>query len=256
MLSSVSIPFPSARGTVRDRETARRMDPSRALIDRAQAGDASAFREIFKTHRQDVARVVYRMLGPSADMEDVVQEVFLHVYRSLGSFRGDSRFSTWLYRLAVNVTRMHLRKARSRPRFADVDVPDVASEDEARKDDPEALVEQRERVRVLYRLLDGLGEKKREVIVLHDFEGMPAKEIAELVGAPVLTVRTRLFYARKELHAAIANEPILKGVLDALEKSAALAGGSAAPARGEVSSSVRGGISAVRDEADERESQP
>jgi RNA polymerase sigma-70 factor, ECF subfamily len=201
------------------------MDPSRALIDRAQAGDASAFREIFKTHRQDVARVVYRMLGPSADLEDVVQEVFLHVYRSLSSFRGDSRFSTWLYRLAVNVTRMHLRKGRSRPRFADVDVPDVASEDEARRDDPEALVEQRDRVRVLYRLLDALGEKKREVIVLHDFEGMPAKEIAELVGAPVLTVRTRLFYARKELYAAIAAEPILKGVLDALEKSAAAATG-------------------------------
>ncbi len=246
MLSSVSIPFPSARGIVRDRETARRMDPSSALIDRAQSGDASAFREIFKTHRQDVARVVYRMLGPSADVEDVVQEVFLHVYRSLASFRGESRFSTWLYRLAVNVTRMHLRKGRSRPRFADVDLPDVASEDDARKDDPEAVVEQRERVRVLYRLLDGLGEKKREVIVLHDFEGMPAKEIAELVGAPVLTVRTRLFYARKELYAAIATEPTLKGVLDALEKSATSAKGASAPTAAR----------AERVESEERESQP
>jgi len=196
------------------------MDPARALIDRALSGDASAFREIFRAHRQDVARVVYRLLGPSPDVDDVVQEVFLHVYRSLPNFRGESRFSTWLYRLAVNVARMHLRKGRSRPRFADVDLPDVASEEDARRDDPESLSEQRQRVRVLYRLLDQLGDKKREVIVLHDFEGMPAKEISALVGAPVLTVRTRLFYARKELYAAMANEPLLEGALAALQKEA------------------------------------
>jgi RNA polymerase sigma-70 factor (ECF subfamily) len=217
MLSSISIAFPSS-ASAESREAARRMDPARALIDRALSGDAAAFREIFRAHRQDVARVVYRLLGPSPDVDDVVQEVFLHVYRSLPTFRGDSRFSTWLYRLAVNVSRMHLRKGRSRPRFADVDLPDVASEDEARRDDPESLSEQRQRVRALYRLLDGLGDKKREVIVLHDFEGMPAKEISALVGAPVLTVRTRLFYARKELYAAMATEPLLEGVLAALQK--------------------------------------
>jgi RNA polymerase sigma-70 factor (ECF subfamily) len=222
MLSSISIAFPTS-ATAESREAARRMDPARALIDRALSGDASAFREIFRAHRQDVARVVYRLLGPSPDVDDVVQEVFLHVYRSLPSFRGDSRFSTWLYRLAVNVTRMHLRKGRSRPRFADVDVPDVASEEDARRDDPESLSEQRLRVRALYDLLDKLGEKKREVIVLHDFEGMPAKEIAALVGAPVLTVRTRLFYARKELYAAMASEPLLEGVLAALNKATEVA---------------------------------
>jgi RNA polymerase sigma-70 factor (ECF subfamily) len=219
MLSSISIAFPTS-ASAESREAARRMDPARALIDRALSGDASAFREIFRAHRQDVARVVYRLLGPSPDVDDVVQEVFLHVYRSLPNFRGESRFSTWLYRLAVNVARMHLRKGRSRPRFADVDLPDVASEEDARRDDPESLSEQRQRVRVLYRLLDRLGDKKREVIVLHDFEGMPAKEISTLVGAPVLTVRTRLFYARKELYAAMANEPLLEGALAALQKEA------------------------------------
>lgn len=230
MLSSISIAFPTS-ATAEGREAARRMDPARALIERALAGDAAAFREIFRAHRQDVARVVYRLLGPSPDVDDVVQEVFLHVYRSLPSFRGDSRFSTWLYRLAVNVARMHLRKGRSRPRFSDVEVPDVASEEDARRDDPESLSEQRERVRVLYRLLEQLGEKKREVIVLHDFEGMPAKEIATLVGAPVLTVRTRLFYARKELYAAMAAEPILAPVLSAIQKDPA--------AHGDVADSAR-----------------
>lgn len=191
------------------------MDPNRALIERAQSGDPAAFRQIFVAHRSDVSRVVFRMIGPSPEVEDVVQEVFLHVYRSLGSFRGESRFSTWLYRLAVNVSRMHLRKGRSRPRFSDVEVPE-APRDGAPHDTPDVVVERQERVRTLYRLLESLSEKKREVLVMHDLEGVPAKEIAEIVGVPVLTVRTRLFYARKELYAAMATEPSLAAVMDVL----------------------------------------
>lgn len=197
---------------------ARSMDPDAALIARAQEGDTVAFRQIFVRHRGDVTRIVYRMLGPSADVEDVVQDVFLNVYRSLPSFRGDSKFSTWLYRLATNVTRMHLRRGRSRPRFADVEVPE-APRDGAPPDTPESQVEKAERVRALYRLLETLSEKKREVLVLHDLEGVPAKEIAEMAGIPVLTVRTRLFYARKELYAALAEEPSLRGVMEQLLES-------------------------------------
>jgi len=212
-LPAVSLDALVGRSTARD--AARRMDPSRALIERALAGDAGAFREIFVQHRGDVARLVYRMLGPSPDVDDVVQDVFLHVYRSLGSFRGDAKFSTWLYRLTVNVTRMHLRRARSRPRFADVEVPEMPEEG-ARDEGPDAQVERADRVRTLYRLLDGLSDKKREVLVLHDFEGVAAKDIAELLAVPVLTVRTRLFYARKELYAAMASEPSLAAVLASL----------------------------------------
>lgn len=192
------------------------MDPDRALVERALAGDETAFRELFVRHRDDASRIVYRVLGPSPEIEDVVQEVFLHVYRSLGSFRGDARFSTWLYRLTVNVTRMHLRRKRSRPRFADVEVPDAAPTDDAPALDPAEQVDQRARITALYRLVDALSEKKREVIVLHDFDGMPAKEIAESLGIPVLTVRTRLFYARKELYAAMAADPTLHVVVSAV----------------------------------------
>jgi RNA polymerase sigma-70 factor (ECF subfamily) len=197
------------------RTVSQRMDPDRALVERALAGDESAFQQLFVRHREDAARIVYRMLGPSPEVEDVVQEIFLHVYRSLGSFRGDARFSTWLYRLCVNVTRMHLRSKRSRPRFADVDVPEAPTP-EAPVLDPSEQVERRHRVHALYRLLDGLGEKKREVLVLHDFEGMAAKQIADTLGIPVLTVRTRLFYARKELYAAMASDPTLSNVVAAV----------------------------------------
>jgi RNA polymerase sigma-70 factor, ECF subfamily len=188
------------------------MDAVDPLIRRAQEGNEAAFREIFLRHRGDVARVVQRVMGASPDVDDVVQDVFVHVYRSLKSFRGDSKFSTWLYRLSVNVTRMHLRRGRSRPQFSNVEVPEAPPDDEP-LDTPERRMECSERLTALYRLLEGLSEKKRIVLVLHDLEGRPAKEIGEIVGAPVLTVRTRLFYARKELYAAIANEPKLKALL-------------------------------------------
>lgn len=217
MLSSGSIALPlSAAGDDADtRRRPRSMDPDAALIARAQEGDTAAFRQIFVRHRDTVSRIVYRMIGPSPDVEDVVQDVFLNVYRSLPSFRGDSKFSTWLYRLATNVTRMHLRRGRSRPKFSDVEVPEAPRDHEPQLL-PDQQVEQADRVRALYRLLEGLSEKKREVLVLHDLEGVPAKEIAETLEIPVLTVRTRLFYARKELYAALADDPSLSGVMDQL----------------------------------------
>jgi RNA polymerase sigma-70 factor, ECF subfamily len=195
------------------------MDPDRALVERALSGDESAFKQLFSRHRDDASRVVYRMLGPSPEVEDVVQDVFLHVYRSLHTFRGDSRFSTWLYRLAVNVTRMHLRRRKSRPRFADVDVPETPSEDQ-RVLDPGEEVDQRMRIRALYEVLDTLSEKKREVLVLHDFDGVAAKEIAETLSIPVLTVRTRLFYARKELYVAMRSHPALQSIAESLANKA------------------------------------
>ncbi len=197
------------------RQTASTMDGPDPLIQRAQGGDEAAFNELFRRHRGDVSRLVHRVIGASPDVEDVVQDVFVHVYRSLPRFRGESKFSTWLYRLTVNVARMHLRRGRSRPRFVDVPVPEGPREAEP-AETPDRAAERAERVRALYRLLDGLSEKKRMVLVLHDFEGVPAKEIAEMVEAPVLTVRTRLFYARKELYAAIAQDPRLGPAVQAL----------------------------------------
>lgn len=191
----------------------RRMDAVDPLIRRAQEGDESAFRELFLRHRSDVARVVFRVLGPSPDVDDVTQDVFIHVYRSLKSFRGDSKFSTWLYRLSMNVARMHLRKGRSRPQISDAAVPEAPRAGEE-QDSPDQALERGQRVKALYRLVEGLSEKKRAVLVLHDLEGVSAKQIAEIVEAPVLTVRTRLFYARKELYAAIAQDPALAPLLE------------------------------------------
>ncbi len=216
------------------------LDP---VVRRAQNGDESAFEELFARHRGDVSRLVHRVLGTTADVEDVVQEVFVHVFRSLPRFRGDSRFSTWLYRLTVNVSRMHLRRGRSRPRVVDVPVPEAPRE--SHPDGPDRLTERRRRVEALHRLLDQLSEKKRTVLVLHDLQGVAPKDISEIVDAPVMTVRTRLFYARKELYALIAQDPSLAPAVEALldelpgRPKPSRKGGEARPA--EASSAARKG---------------
>jgi RNA polymerase sigma-70 factor (ECF subfamily) len=186
------------------------------LIARAATGDATAFRELYGRHRTDVARLVYRMLGNRSDFEDVIQEVFVQVYKSLKDFRGQAKFSTWLHRVTVNVVLMHRRSARSRPVFADEPPGDgLLRSDDVRPDED---AERRERVRAFGRLLDRLADKKRVVFVLHELEGIAPGEIARIVGAPVLTVRTRLFYARRELEAMLPEEPSLAGLATGLSK--------------------------------------
>lgn len=195
---SASLPKPSSVVRVRTGEADE-------LVERARGGDRAAFRELFARHRQDVARLAYRMLGPSPDLEDIVQEVFLQVHRSLQEFRGQSKFTTWLHRVTVNVVLMSRRAAKSRPVFAaelsdgEPDVGLLPDEDAVRH----------QRLAAFRRVLDRLPEKKRTVFVLHEIEGMLPSEIATIVDAPVLTVRTRLFYARRELCDLMRAEPTL-----------------------------------------------
>jgi RNA polymerase sigma-70 factor, ECF subfamily len=189
------------------REVKPRMPDEERLIARAAGGETAAFRQIYERHRTDVARLVYRMLGQRADLEDVVQEVFVQVYKSLKDFRGQSKFSTWLHRVTVNVVLMYRRSARSRPVFADEPPPETVLR--SKEIGPDEDAERRERVRAFGRLLARLADKKRIVFVLHELEGIAPGEIARIVGAPVLTVRTRLFYARRELEEMLRDEPSL-----------------------------------------------
>ncbi len=188
------------------------------VVKRAQGGDTAAFAELFRKHRNTVAAIAYRMLGPGADLDDMVQEVFLQVHRSLPHFRGQSKFSTWLHRVAVNVVLMARRRAQSRPKYA--------HEDHARHEAdvgpaPDRDVARGRRVEAFRRLLDKLSEKKRAVYVLHELEGLPPGEIARIVDCQVLTVRTRLFYARRELAQLMRAEPTLAHLADESRSSQA-----------------------------------
>lgn len=185
------------------------------LVDRFNRGDPSAFTELFTRHQKDVARLVVRMLGSSHDAQDVLQEVFLQVFRSLPEFRGNSRLSTWIYRVAVNVVLMYRRAGRSRPVLAGADLAPPPTDPEPL---PDEQVELASRVAALERLMARLSEKKRTVFVLHELQGLSPVEIAEIVGAPVLTVRTRLFYARRELLSLIGRDELLAHLCAELEQ--------------------------------------
>ena len=192
----------------------RSVDPLSDLVTRCRTGDARAFLELFRSHRDDVARLVFRMTGTSADLEDLVQEVFLQVHRSIADFRGDSRFSTWLYRLTVNVVLMHRRAAKSRPQLVGDPVRAPAADPRLL---PDEQVARSRRIEAFHRIVDQLSEKKRTVFLLHEIEGLSPAEISKIVGAPVLTVRTRLFYARREVLAMLSKEPALASLAEALD---------------------------------------
>ena len=187
------------------------VDESSSLVARAREGDRSAFRLLFERHRTDVARLVYRMVGPRPEIEDLVQEVFVQVHRSLRDFRGEARFSTWLHRVTVNVVLMHRRAERSRPILTEEVVSGTVEDHGSVHPDDEA--ERRRRIGAFFAVLEEISEKKRVVFILHDLEGMSPTDIAKVVEAPVLTVRTRLFYARRELEEKMQGNSLLGSIV-------------------------------------------
>jgi RNA polymerase sigma-70 factor (ECF subfamily) len=186
------------------------------LVARCQHGDKDALGEFYRSYRAEVARNLHRMLGPGrGDLEDVLQEVFIEVFRSIPRFRGDAKISTWLYRVCVNVALQRLRKRKRR-----AEVPAEVAGESVSDETPERGLDNRRRLDAVYRILDELAPKKRVVFILHEIEGREPKEIAGIVGAPVLTVRTRLHYARKEFYARAARDARLDGVAPAPEGGA------------------------------------
>jgi RNA polymerase sigma-70 factor (ECF subfamily) len=174
------------------------------VVDRVRAGDVAAFRELYAQHSRQVARQL-AFLVPRADLEDVLQDVFVEVFRSIGRFERKSAFTTWLYRVTVHVA-MKARRKQTRSRLDIVedlpDQPDAA----AGPLDTSLSAERQARVETL---LEQLSPKKRAVLVMHDLQGVEAARIAEVLETNVLTVRTRLFYARKELEALAKADPAL-----------------------------------------------
>lgn len=169
-----------------------------SLIDRAKEGDRQALDQLLAEHRDTVRRIVYRTIGSDVDIEDVVQEASIQVVRSIGNFRGDARFTSWLYRLVSNVAKMFIRAKRSPKQLASTRISECPWVRTAEWN-PEDSIAHKERMEKLNGYIAKLSEKKRTVLLLHAAEGLTAAQIAEIVNVPLMTVRTRLFYARKEL---------------------------------------------------------
>jgi RNA polymerase sigma-70 factor (ECF subfamily) len=176
------------------------------LVRRCLAGERAAFERFYREHRKGVAGTLYRVLGDRGELDDLVQEVFVIAFRGMERFRGDSKLSTWLYRICVNVALGRLR-ARGRKGGEPVPYADLFAETDDGSASPEERAQARQELVRVSRVLAALAPKKRVVFVLHEIEGLDIQEIASIVGAPLVTVRTRLHYARKEFYRRVAADP-------------------------------------------------
>ena len=178
-------------------------DTDQQLVERVQAGDKSAFNLLVLKYQHRVLKLVGRFVNDPTEAEDVAQEAFLKAYRALGTFRGDSAFYTWLYRIAINTAKNALVSSRRRPVDFDLDLQDPDQYDRHAKlkeaDTPEGVLLTDEIREVVERALEQLPEDLRTAIVLRELEGLSYEEIAEAMDCPVGTVRSRIFRAREAI---------------------------------------------------------
>lgn len=173
------------------------------LVHRVQSGEAEAFEELVRAHEKTVYNLALRLVGNPQDAEDMAQEAFLKVYRSLPEFRGESKFSVWLYRIVSNVCLDHLRRQGRRPASSlttededgekqQWDVPDESQS-------PERLLEQKLTREAVQRGLETLPEDQRQILLLREIRGMSYEEIGQTLDLEPGTVKSRIFRARKKL---------------------------------------------------------
>ena len=180
-------------------------------IERAKQGDAEAFEFLYNLHKRRVYSLCLRMTANTAEAEDLAQEAFLQLFRKIGTFRGESAFSTWLHRLSVNVVLMHLRK-KGLPSVPLEEVLEPQQEDGPRKEfgaDDLSLLGSVDRVN-LERAIAELPTGYRTIFVLHDIDGYEHNEIAEMIGCSVGNSKSQLHKARLKLRELLRLERAAK----------------------------------------------
>ena len=174
-----------------------------AVIRRVQRGDANAFEYLVAAYEKNVYNLALRMTGNPEDAEDMAQEAFLKAYSSLDSFRGDSKFSVWLYRIVSNVCLDFLRKQKKRQSFSLSMEDDDGEEGELELPDlrrlPEDELEKKLTRDAVQRGLAQLPEDARQILLLREIHGLSYEEIGEALGLEPGTVKSRIFRARKKL---------------------------------------------------------
>lgn len=179
--------------------------PDLSLVERCRASDEAAFNEVVARYKSKIYSYVYRMTGSADDAEDLTQDVFLRMYTSIDSFRGQSSLSTWLFRIASNLCVDRFRRSKSRTPAYSLDEPVSGSEHKSGHEvpdstyEPQRLLENAEMAEQIQLGLAQLPDKLRAALILHDIEGLPYEEIAQIVGCPLGTVKSRLFNARMQL---------------------------------------------------------
>ncbi len=179
------------------------------LARRCAGGDAGAQRQLFRDQRSRVHRTLYRILGSNADMEDLVQDVFLEVFRSLARFRGEARLSTWIARITTRVAMNYI--GRRKPPAQSLDA--LSAEVEAAGPSAEESALAREAAERLYRALERVEAAQRVAFALHVIEGLPLREVAEITESSLVATKSRVWRARREIEKRARRDPLLASFL-------------------------------------------
>lgn len=188
-------------------------DIDRQLVERAQQGDKHAFELLVSKYQRKLGRLLSRFIRDPGEVEDVTQEAFVKAYRALPSFRGDSAFYTWLYRIGINTAKNYLASAgRRAPTLTNYDAEEAEGFDDSDRlrdlNTPENLLMSKQIAQAVNQSIDRLPEELKAAIMLREIDGMSYEDIAKVMDCPIGTVRSRIFRARE----AIAEE--LRPLLD------------------------------------------
>ena len=176
------------------------------LVARSIGGDPDSFNELMHRWERPIHALAYRQIGREEDARDVCQETFLRAYRALPGFRGQAKFSSWLYRIALNLCRDWVRRERRTPvvqAAEDVDLMELAAAREP-SESLEARIARQDLGRAVERAMALLSDDQRTTIVLKEYQGLTFQEIADLVGCPLSTVKTRLYQGLTVLRRELA----------------------------------------------------
>ncbi|HET9977177.1 MAG TPA: RNA polymerase sigma factor RpoE [Burkholderiaceae bacterium] len=190
-------------------------DIDRALVERAQRGDANAFEMLVVKYQRRIERLVSRMVRDPMAIEDVAQETFIRAWRALPQFRGDSAFYTWLYRIAINTAKKALADRKRDPVVAESTLVSTEEGEEPSRlenelsdgETPDAVLASKEIAAAVNAAIDALSEDLRQAVVLREIEGLSYEEIATVMNCPIGTVRSRIFRAREAI--AVRLRPLL-----------------------------------------------
>jgi len=182
------------------------------LVERAKAGDHSAFEQIMLRHEQRVFSTAWRMLGNEADARDVVQEVFLRVHKYLASYKSGEEFGAWLYRIVINACRDARRRNIRRARFTSLEeeLESGNFEQLRSRDDHEADAIRSQQQSLIRAALETLTEKERAAIVLRDLEGLSTEEVARILKSSPSTVRSQICSGRSKIK--LFRDRVMRGV--------------------------------------------
>ena len=190
----------------------------RRLLRRLKRGDQRAFAALVRTYQQRVFNMVFRMLGNREEAEDVAQDVFVTVFQSAANFRGDSKFSTWLYRVTINHCKNRLKYLKRRGRHMGRPLDEIAEHELARGSGeaqptfhssiprPDDMAAGRQLERIIQQEMARLDEDHRLLLVLRDIQGLSYQEMADVTGLNVGTIKSRLHRARLALKEALARQ--------------------------------------------------